>query len=164
MIQPGLLEQFYLFASSKGWAGGATKTTIAELPGAKVIVKEEGPLRYVDHYYIYPGSEQTFGQTVIWIYEGGPREGWFPAWGMQFGGRYPERVIDFLKTALLQTYEAKEFVGGRGPLEFQQGNLRYLNHLKKNEFDDFEGEEEVLEDGVQVGFHWYRGLLLIPRT
>ena len=163
--QPGLLQAFYLFASAKGWAGGGVKTTIPELPGSKVITVEEGPLRYVDLYYIYPGSEGSFGQTVIWIHDGG-QELWLPAWGMQFGGRYPERVIAFLKAALNQNYKAKEFTGGRGPLQFKQGNLEYHNHPDpgKKGFDDFKGEEEVLEDGVQSGFHWYRGQLLIPKT
>jgi len=162
VTQPGLLQGFYLFASTKGWAGGGLKTTIPELPGSKVITIEEGPLRYKDVYWTYPGGEQSFGLTIIWIYDSG-QEVWLPAWYMQFGGHYPERVITFLKAALSQSYETKEFLGGRGPLEFQQGNLQYRNHPEKNEFDDFKGEEEVLENGVRAGFHWYRGNLMIPR-
>jgi hypothetical protein len=62
------------------------------------------------------------------------------------------------------TYEGKEFIGGRGSLEFRQGNLQYFNHPEGDEFDEFEGEEEILENDVPVGFHRYHGNLLIPRT
>lgn len=164
--QSGLLQAFYLLASAKSWAGGGAKTTIPELPGSKVITVEEGSLRYVDLYYTYPGSEESFGQTVIWIHDGG-RQIWLPAWGMQFGGSYPERVIVFLKAALQQAYEAKEFIGGRDPRQFVQGDLVYENfpRVDRNSFDNFLGKERILEVGVgRVGFHWYRGHLLIPRT
>ena len=163
MTEPGLLKAFFLLASAKGWAGEGTKTTSVEFPGAKIVtVEEEGFLRYIDCYYTYPGSDRSFGQTVIWANDRG--EKWIPVWGMQFGGYYPESVIAFLKEALQHTYETKQFIGGRGPLEFQQGDLCYVNEPKKNECSDFEGEEKVFVNGVQVGFHWYRGLLLIPGT
>lgn len=158
MVQRGLLEAFYLLASSKAWAGGnIEKTSISHLPGAKVLVFEEGPFRYVDMYYAK--NNQSFGQTVIWVFARGIE--WMPAWGMLYGGGYPERVISFLKTALLKSYEEKQFIGGRGLLSFREGNLLYLNHPEKNEFQDFHGWEEVIENGVQLGFHWYRGLLLL---
>jgi hypothetical protein len=83
MIQPGLLETFYLRASAKGWAGGGVKTTIPELPGSKVITVEEGSLRYRDVYYTYPGSEISSGHTGIWIYDD-TRGGWLPAWIMHY--------------------------------------------------------------------------------
>lgn len=163
MIQPGLLEMFYLRASAKAWAGGAEKTTIAELPESKVITTEEGPLRYKDVYYTYPGSEESSGHTGIWVYDD-TRGRWLLAWIMHYGGHYPEGVIPFLKAVLRQAYEAKEFMGGRGSEYSRSGNLRYRNYVEKNDFRDFKGEEEIreVEHGVQLGFHWYRGHLLIP--
>ncbi|MBI4138111.1 MAG: hypothetical protein HY482_00755 [Candidatus Wildermuthbacteria bacterium] len=56
------------------------------------------------------------------------------------------------------------FVDGRGPLEFRQGNLLYLNHPEKSGLNDFQGEEEILENNIRVGSHWYKGRLLIPAT
>lgn len=159
MVQAGILERFYLLASSRTWAGGSKGDSILQLPGAKALHFGEGSLRYTDMYYISSETDQSFGQTVIWVLD--KRTVWLPVWGMQYGGHYPKRVIDFLKTALQECYISKEFVGGRGPLEFRQGNLAYLNHPEKNEFKDFYGYEEVIEDGVQLGFHWYRGQSLL---
>ncbi|MDO8633415.1 MAG: DUF5680 domain-containing protein [Candidatus Wildermuthbacteria bacterium] len=156
----------YLFASAKGWAGGARKTAIPDFPGSKAIRVQMGLILYSDVYWTCPGSEQSFGVTIMSAYDIA-RVTWIPLWHMQYGGRYPERMIAFLKTALRQTYNAGEFVGGRGPREFSQGgDIFYINDPdpEKNDFREFRGEERILEGGARVGSHWYRGGLLIPET
>ena len=160
-----ILEDYYFRGSAEGWASGATKTTIPGFPGSKVITVKMGLVLYTDVYWTCPGSEQSFGVTVMSAHDL-EHAVWIPVWRMQYGGEYPERVIAFLKAALRQTYETRRFVGGRGPTEFREGNLQYINQpdARKNEFRDFRGEERILEGGVQVGSHWYRGGLLIPET
>ena len=159
-----ILQQYFLEGSILGWAGGGAEITIPGLPGSRLIVVEMGLIVYRDIFWTHPRSNHSFGTTIMSVRDFG-LEGWFPVWHMQYGGHYPEYTIACLKAALRKTYEAKEFVGGRGSLEFRRGNLEYHNHPDphKKDFDGFEGDEEIVVGGLQVGFHWYRGGLMLPR-
>jgi hypothetical protein len=83
-------------------------------------------------------------------------------WEMQYGGSYPERVIPFLRQALLLNYSKNSWYGGRGPKKYSDGKFRYFNDIVDgNEFAWFDGIETIEEyDGVtwqRVGAHYYRG-------
>lgn len=158
-----ILQGYFLEGSILGWAGGGAETTIPGLPGSRLIVVNMGLIVYRDIFWTHPRSDHSFGTTIMSVRDFS-LEGWFPVWHMQYGGQYPEYTIACLKAALRKTYEAKEFVGGRGPLEFQRGNLEYRNHPDPHEkdFKCFKGDEEIVFGGLQVGFHWYRGGLMFP--
>lgn len=157
------LEEFFFEAALEAWAGKGKKTTITELPRSKVFIHGNKLFHYVDSYFKAAGGTASLGQTVIW-----DKEKNIPIWWMQYHGAYPERMIPFLKTALCTAYENHEFWGGRGPLEFHQDGLTYINHLTKPSsfFDLFQGWEEIIEknDGEvdSSGYHHYVGGLLKP--
>lgn len=147
-------------ANLKGWAGGAQKVSISELPGYKVIVWEESDWRFVDMYFKIPNSLESYGTTT----------GWFrgiPIFFMSYGGWYEKEVVPFLKQALKVSYEKGEFVGGRGPhyytdyteLTEREGCLVYKNHQKRTSAGSFDGWEEVenSRSGKRRGYHEYSG-------
>ncbi len=84
-------------------------------------------------------------------------------WEMQYGGFYPEHVIQFLRNALLENYKNQRWRGGRGPVKYRTGTLRYFNTTEDGlaDFSQFSGREVVEEliDGSwePVGGHYYRG-------
>jgi hypothetical protein len=83
-------------------------------------------------------------------------------WEMQYGGYYPERVIPFLRRALMQSYSQQRWCGGRGPSEFFENDFCYVNDARQGtDFASFHGREMIEEriNGVwtPVGEHHYRG-------
>jgi hypothetical protein len=152
-----LLQEFFFEAANATYVGGGVKkTSIVDLPGAKVIKYQSGEFHYVDLWYVGQESEHSFGQTTIWHNE-------IPIWGMQFGGYYPEDVIEFLKDALRAAYSVKAFHGGRGlPTFTDNQKFTYTNHTEINEFTSFAGQECIYRylQSELVGRHWYRGYYL----
>jgi len=157
------LRDFFLEMSRRGWAGGAPKTTIPELPGSKVIRLERDDLLYVDCYF----SEgfKSHGFTGIWVQS-------VPAWMMDYHGFWvpnDKRVIPFWQRALTAAYLKGEFRGGRGPEKFQEGPLIYRNRLTRPSakpmdpielFTDFEGFEEICEGPELLAWHRFSGMML----
>jgi len=141
-------------ASLQGWAGGAKKISISELPGYKVIIWEEDDWRFVDMYFKISNSLDSYGTTT----------GWFrgvPIFFMSYGGWYDEEVVPFLKQVLKISYEKGEFFGGRGPacyIDYEAG-LVYENHQNRISAGSFDGWEEVrdLRSGKRRGYHEYWG-------
>ncbi len=158
-----------------GYASGAPKTTISQLPGYKSIAWREDPWMVVDAWAA--GERGSAGSTTIFYRED---EGklWLPVWAMHYAGIYKEEVIPFLKRALLATYARNEFVGGRGPVRYiESGEPRYeyynrtrgtyLSLDDSSGFAGFEGNEQILgpglgPGGVSLGFHVYFGMMLVP--
>ncbi|OHA00224.1 MAG: hypothetical protein A3C11_01925 [Candidatus Sungbacteria bacterium RIFCSPHIGHO2_02_FULL_49_12] len=181
------LQQFFLEAAAKTYAGGAQKTTISELAGSKVYWHQVGELCYVDAYFT--NGEYSGGQTLIYVRG-------VPAWIMQYHGWAKDddpEVLKFLKRALSAAYECGEFHGGRGPLKLNDPEigLTYMNMCavepyqapgmvlgplyqsipfhnlshKKRAFTCFGGRESIIRrtESVFVGtvfWHRYQGLLL----
>ena len=151
----------FFAAMQNGYAGGASKSIISELPGSKVIRYKQGDFEVVDCYFVTPHSDFSFGTTTIY-YQGNA------VWMMQYRGRYPKDMISFLKQALRQTYDKSEFVGGRGPAEYAEGDnsgLVYVNKLMSADWRNFSGREEIWHNHGQgstlKGWHEYAGLLLV---
>jgi hypothetical protein len=157
MVDIDEVKEFFFEAALRTWAGEGEKTTFPDLPGSKVLVLERGEFRYVDLYYVAEGSDfpESFGQTTIWVAN-------TPVWGMQYGGKYEEEVIPFLKDALKHAYERCLFNGGRGPSEFRETyGLTYTNTPGHTKFDRFWGREEINTAwGEPKGWHRYQGFLL----
>ena len=113
-------------------------------------------LTLVDRYFVLPKSDKSSGQTIIFRDE-------FPLWIMSYEGYYLDDAIDFLKTCLRKAYcEEKRFYGGRGPIVVQNStqNHSYFNSIIRSEFEDFAGEERIIFNGIVVGRHSYRGMLM----
>ena len=157
------IKAFFLEASAETYAANVGKFTIAQLPGSKMLRhhSEIGgrTFSYVDCYF--SSGRRSFGQTVISV-------AGIAVWGMQYCGYWEgedERVIPFLKRALMVTYSAKEFVGGRGPRIFRETKegLLYCNYPESDDFTNFKGHEEIIDQSNLTKFlfrHKYNGLLL----
>ena len=162
------IKAFFLEASAKTYAAGVSKRTVASFPGSKVLSYEslghaDRLWQYVDCYY--SSGRRSFGQTTISV-------SGITLWGMQYRGFWQsedeERVIPFLKRALMAAYGAKAFVGGRGPRVYREteGGLLYCNYPESDDFTNFKGHEEIVDDtnaATLSGFlfrHKYEGLLL----
>lgn len=142
----GMIQSFFFEAMKSGWAVPVPKVPIANLPGSKSIPFTRGVFSLLDYYFISPGSNSSYGTTVIWVAEN-------PVWVMHYGGWYDKRVIPFLKRALARNYEQNIFLGGRGPesLEGDDHTLQYLNHVEQNDFGGFRGREYIIATSDQVG-------------
>lgn len=160
---PKEIEAFFFNAMRNGWATPALKRPIPELPGSKSIRFGSGDLVLLDYYFVAPGSESSYGTTVIWEVER-------PVWIMHYGGWYNKEVIPFLKRVLMRNYSQDIFLGGRGPerLEGEGHTLQYLNRVERNDFEDFQGQEYIISTSDQSGFpagqklgehHYFGGLL-----
>ena len=161
------IKAFFLEAAAHTYAAGADNSTIAQLPGSEVLCfhgeRDGRVFSYVDCYF--SSGRRSFGQTVISV-------GRIAVWGMQYHGFWQsedeERVIPFLKRALMAAYGAKAFVGGRGPRVYREteGGLLYCNYPESDDFTNFKGHEEIVDDTNATtlsGFlfrHKYNGLLL----
>lgn len=150
------IQSFFFKAMVEGYVAGGQKIEIADMPGYKALPFRDGNLYLLDRYCVTPNSPKSAGTTTIWFKD-------VPVWVMNYGGFYEESAIAFLKRALRKTYEAGQFVGGRGPLVYVEGSLVYVNQPRLNDFAKFEGREEVFNaKGVtSLGFHEYWGISLL---
>lgn len=86
---------------------------------------------------------------------------------MQYFGEYHAEAIPCLKAALREAYSRREFIGGRGPKTFQQGEYTYWNHCERDGFGSFYGREGVNKGycgkrgSGTIGSHSYQGGLML---
>jgi len=134
---------------------GIKKGKIAELPGSKTIPFAAGNFTLLDCYLVTPLHPHSFGQTIIWCDN-------VPVWVMSYQGWYLESAIPFLKRALWEAYDHRDFFGGRGPHFFTEDGMTYVNNVEPpNDWRHFRGCEEIFDrNGQSVGWHEYQGLLL----
>lgn len=159
-MNPERIEAFFFEAMKEGWATPAKKVPIPELPSSKSIPFRRGEFSLLDYYLVNPDSSYSYGTTVIWVSEQ-------PVWVMHYGGFYDKIAIPFLKRALQSTYSRTNFIGGRGPEEYQEEGspLVYQNHPNYQEFGfaRFSGWENIFssEDPcITLGEHRYFGGIL----
>lgn len=158
------LKDFFFKAVLHTYAGDAQEKTSALLPGYKVLQFEDGNFQYVDLYssslkldlMVYP--RMTWGHTVI-CYKTKP------VWVMFYQGFWfvgIDGVVPTLKAALKQAYQNKKFFGGRGLENFQQGEFKYWNRVRQNDFVLFKGDEGIkdLEAKQDLLRHMYNGFLV----
>lgn len=157
-MDPALVLAFFFKAMIEGYAAGGQKIEIVGMPGYKAIPFCEGDFYLLDYYCVTPWSPKSAGTTTIW-FQG------IPVWTMSYGGAYEERAIAFLKRMLRMTYEAHQFIGGRGLRRYSDGSLFYMNNPQPNDFAEFRGREEIFsmkgEGIVSLGFHEYWGMSLV---
>lgn len=154
------IEDIFWQAVCQGWGSGdVEKQQIPALPRYKTIPFGSGRFSVLDNYCTTPLNDKSAGFMTIWFE-------YIPVWTMSYGGRYPKRVIPFLKLALQSAIVRRDFVGCRGPFHFTHKdypNLSYINNLSdhKRKFSNFSGQEIIRENGLVVGYHDYWGMSLI---
>jgi len=117
--------------------------------GGKEFSYSEKDYKYVDIYY---GHDPFIGKEIVWK-EGKLR------WGMNYYGSISsdkmksKEVYTFLKKALSQIDQEHPF---RGPKEFTEGQLRYVNEVKGN-INFFQGTKHILLYGKKVYSLFYHG-------
>lgn len=161
-------EGFFLKAMLAGYAADVTPIPVSDMPGYKGIVygcNYEGVELYLVDRWCKNNSGGSAGTTTIWT-------GGQPVWVMHYGGIYRAKsVTRFLKKALKHAYSEQQFNGGRGPDVFvsvdeEDKGMVYVNHVRLNTFDEFEGTERIVSfsdenrKGWVVGFHHYWGMNL----
>jgi hypothetical protein len=151
------IQEFFFKAMMEGWAIGGQKFKIPEMPGYKAISFQDGGFYLLDFYCVTPNSLRSAGTTTIWFQD-------IPVWIMNYGGYYAGKgVMAFLKRALCQAYEAREFVGGRGPHVYSDDQFIYVNQPRPNCSSKFEGREEIFSAtrNFSFGYHEYWGMSLL---
>jgi hypothetical protein len=144
------LQAVFFGAANAGYAANAPKTTMAELPGSKVITYEEDDFLVKDVYFVNKATYQSFGSKMIWdkrCLELGP------VWFMSYDGWYHPSVTNFLKETLACTYAKHFFNGGRGEdCVNEAGSLSYgVRFDASNRFSFFRGNETIERDVVHRG-------------
>ena len=149
------LQAFFFRAMSDGWIGSGKAFDCPDAPGYKAYSYRDGDFLLVDRYCSDAESPKSAGTTTIWHKD-------IPVWFMSYGGWYDKSTIACLKNALTEAYVSNQFVGGRGPLSLAVGPIVYANAPRVNDFEKFEGREEIHESetGTLLGFHEYRGMSL----
>ncbi len=124
--------------------------------------------------------DSDFCVKDIWCKSSGFTSIWYKGtliWTMHYGGQYPKECINFLKEALLTSYQARVFNGGRGPSHYNamynehtkhliaHKKYRYVNNiLPGSDFTSFAGKEYICshfqEEHVIFGWHYYFGGLV----
>lgn len=105
---------------------------------------EEG-LLYVDTFL---GHGQFVGEEAVWA-QGEP------VWALNYAGHVtgPGFNPDFLRDALMAATKEAPY---RGPIEYQQGTLLYVNTFA-GDMDWFFGREEIYHRGVSIYECVYHG-------
>lgn len=160
MTKPSIeeIKKFFFKAMINGYVSSDDKIKITEMPEYKAIPFKEGKFYLLDNYLTTPYSDKSAGTTTIWYNNK-------PVWIMHYGGYYKEPVIPLLKKALKKTYKTSQFFGARGPstLIDSENSLVYINSPKMNDFERFEGREEIfdIQKNISLGYHEYWGMSLL---
>lgn len=157
-LKQEVLEAFFQ-AIIAGYAGGKKnqeKELLEELLDCKMTRFEQGRYQVTDMWRTLPNSDYSFGETVVY-------RDIIPIWVMSYQGWYDGEVIPFLKEALRNAYEQRQFVGGRGPEKYETGDLMYVNSYRDNRGDwrRFSESEMILRGTKVMGYHHYQGILLL---
>jgi len=148
-------QRNFFLAMLAGWVGGMKGEPVPDKPGFKRTDYRNYDFRVVDEYGKGRFSDGSTGTTTIWYFDE-------PVWVMTYGGQYREEELPFLKSALVEAYRKGEFYGCRGDAHADNA-LIYINTFRGS-FENFEGEESILRrrGSLSLGFHWYRGMSLLP--
>jgi hypothetical protein len=154
-------QDHFFRAMLSGWMAGNKAVNVPGMPRHKEFMYKSGDFRVLDRYCSSPAGKSA-GTTTIWFGDN-------PVWFMSYGGEYRrKRDIAFLRSVITPIYEARIFVGGRGPSHLVNrtsfSSLVYTNQVEKgSDFSSFRGREEISEhdSGMPPGFHDYWGMALI---
>jgi hypothetical protein len=155
MIDKKLLCKFLVQAKKATYAAGDSAPKAIEADKSTTLIFESGDWKYHDNYF---GGEPFGGREVIfWENK--------PVYIMTYYGQVNKSIADFrtiykfLQKALNLIPEDKPF---RGPAEFSEGDLLYLNN-STGEVDNFFGEELIKQNGQEIYKTKYLGGLIDQR-
>lgn len=152
IIKAGI-ENGYGSGDEDKWIKESDGSTTIEYPPHGENSPEGWRLR--DNFF---GGEPYGGHTIIHYQDK-------PFWMMVYYGAVDPEVDDvkgiytFLQKALLKS---PEDIPLRGPMEFSEGKLVYLNSWK-GDLANYSGEEKILEDDSQIYWAKYMGGLVDQR-
>lgn len=135
------LRQFLLDSNAAGYAGGEEKKWIKEVDGSTTIPFEKGQWKSHDNFF---GGE-PYGGRIMVTYQNKP------VWMMVYYGWVADDVeagpiYAILRSALKQMPQDAPF---RGPKEFIEGDLIYLNSWV-GDIERYSGEEQIIQNGKLV--------------
>lgn len=162
-LTPKDIENVFWEMMERGWVSGKIEKQEAPLlPGYKCIPFKIGRFSVLDAYSAPVSDGKSVGFMTIWFDE-------TPIWTMNYGGQYPREVIPFLKAALKSSIIRRDFVGGRGPSNFEHDeypDFVYINEVSDGNcsFLSFSGIEYIHDKislTIPLGWHEYWGMSLI---
>lgn len=148
------LKQFILEASKNTYASGDENIKKKEKDNSTTIVYEKGNYKYHDNYF---GGEPYGGREVVFYKSK-------PVWMMIYYGWVVEgvensEVYGILTKALSNVTLDMPY---RGPKEFVDGDLKYVNTLD-GDVENFSGEEEIFKGDILLYTARYMGGLVDRR-
>ena len=156
MIDLKQLSEFLVKAKQATYAAGDNANKIVGQDKSTTITFEDGDWKYHDNYF---GGEPYGGREVVFFKD-------LPVYMMVYYGWVVEGVKDVdavyktLQGALALIPAAKPF---RGPTEYIEGDLKYVNNFA-GEVDSFSGEESISsKDGQEIYKAKYIGGLVDQR-
>lgn len=144
------INGFILRAKRATYAGDGPKSASSRPQSQDFHYAEpELGLLYIDSYL---GGSHFAGEEAVWHLEK-------PLWAMNYCGHTTGEGFDsaFLKAALLQAPEEAPL---RGPIEYQEGSLLYVNNCA-GDMGWFFGREEIFSNGVSVYECVYHGGIIM---
>ena len=142
------LKQFILEASKNTFASEGVDSGKKEKDGSTTLIYEKGDYKYNDNYF---GGEPYGGREVV-FYKGKP------IWMMVYYGWVVEgvensEVYGILTKALSNATLDMPY---RGPKEFIDGDLKYVNTLD-GDVENFSGEEKIFKGDILLYTARYMG-------
>ncbi len=136
------LCEFLVEAKKNTYASGDSAIKKINSDESTTLVYEKNDWKYHDNYF---GGEPYGGREVVFYKNK-------PVYIMVYYGQVNKEVKDVKKiyitlmNALKRIPEKKPY---RGPKEFIDGELKYLNYFEGN-IDNFHGEEKIEENGKEL--------------
>jgi len=159
IVNPEEIKEIFFDAILNGYARPSSeKKSIPHFPNSKVTRYRTDLWLVIDAWTTNPDTGHSFGSTCIY------HKGTLPVWFMQYSGIYPKSLTWFLKEALKENYKNRRFTGGRGPFQFEPKDnprLLYTNNVNCSGFIQFNGREDIKQNGILEGYHIYNGGLMI---
>lgn len=150
-----ILINFLIKAKLNTYAAGGEGGEKIFADGSKIFKYEEKGFKYQDRYF---GFNPFIGEEIVWKNEK-------IIWGMNYYGQIiskeiPEKQIyQFLREALKKITKNSPF---RGPNNFKQGNLEYINRVEGT-LKNFKGEEKIFYNNKLVYILTYHGGVIEPK-
>ena len=148
------LKQFIHSASKNTYASGDTNIRQRNEDKSTTIVYEEGDYKYHDNYF---GGEPYGGREIV-FYKNKPL--WMMVYyGYMMEGTNQEEITKVLLGALSNSTLDMPY---RGPKEYIDGDLKYVNELE-GDVENFKGEEKILKGNTLLYSARYMGGLVDRR-
>jgi hypothetical protein len=149
-------EAFFRAMVESSWASGAEALPSSERPRYKMVLWRNHPWLVVDEWCVGPNGLYSAGSVTVFYHS-------WPVWVMSFHGCYEKEAIPFLRQALMEAYEQRNFQYGRARPGYCTGPLIYSHRQSSGEFSRFRCQERITDTDQRrkLGYHVVQGMLLI---